>query len=516
MPKLSVIDLAMFLLETRQRPFNVGPLVLLRPPKGQPRRFADKLVKRMLEHAPGPPFNYKLSLALTSAPSLEPLDTLDLSRHVHRLTLEGDGSMSNLIEQVCTLHETPLERSGLLWQFYVIDGLADGRVALYGKVHHGTIDGRTFVQAVTHWFSTDPADPEVRALWQGAPRASHARDKLEEELGDAGRAIGATLRKSLATASGIVSSTASLYRMLAGQGLRSLGLNDKAMALPFVGVPRVLSGKASSKRNYAFTTLPLGELKALGRNAGATVNDMLLAALDGALDRYLADKPRRSRKPLVVDMPVALSGASGGNQIAVLQLAMGLPGMTLRERLAAIRKETSRVKAAVKNNPAETVMLYTTLVHSLPILLERAGISTPLLVSNLLFSNPFGIEKRSYLMGAEVELALPMSVVAAGQMLNVTAVTLADQLQIGFLGIPGAVDHIERLAECTREAFEELKLEFAAAEPPAPATEPGPRSAGTPAKRAPAKHTAARGEAAMPAVKRRPVAHRAARKAVAA
>jgi diacylglycerol O-acyltransferase len=355
----------------------------------------------------------------------------------------------------------------------------------------------------------------VRALWQGVPRASHSRDRLEEELGDAGRAIGATLRKSLATASGIVSSTASLYRMLAGQGLRSLGLNDKAMALPFMRVPRVLSGKPSARRNYAFTTLPLGELKALGRSAGATVNDMLLAVLDGALDRYLADKPRRSRKPLVVDMPVALSGASGGNQIAVLQLAMGLPSMTLRERLEAIRAETSRVKAAVKSNPAETVMLYTTLVHSLPILLELVGISRPLLVSNLLFSNPFGFEKRCYLMGAEVELALPMSVVAAGQMLNVTVVTLADQLQIGFLGIPGAVDRIERLAECTREAFEELRLEFAAAEPPAPDTEPGPRAAGTTAKRTPANH-GAKGEAPKLAVKRRRGANRAARSAAAA
>jgi diacylglycerol O-acyltransferase / wax synthase len=514
MPKLSVIDLAMFLLETHQRPFNVGPLVLLRPPKGQPRRFADKLVQRMLEHPPGPPFNYKLSLSLTSAPSLEPLDHADLSRHVHRLTLDGDGSMNNLLEQVCTLHETPLDRSGLLWQFYVIDGLADGRVALYGKVHHGTIDGRTFVQAVTHWFSTDPADPEVRALWQGVPRASHARDKLEAGLGEAGSAIVGTLRKSMATASGIVSSSASLYRMLAAQGLRSLGLNDKAMALPFLRVPRVLSGKPSSKRNYAFTTLPLGELKAIGKNAGATVNDTLLAVLDGALDRYLAGKPRRARKPLVVDMPVALTGASGGNQIAVLQLAMGLPGMSLRERLDAIRKETSRVKAAVKDNPTETVMLYTTLVHSLPILLERVGISRPLLVSNLLFSNPFGLEKRCYLMGAEVELALPMSVVAAGQMLNVTVVTLAEKLQIGFLGIPGAVDRIERLAECTLEAFEELKTEFGTCEPPAPATEPvsSPRVA---VKTARAKRTPA-GRATPKAVgMKRPAARRGARKAVA-
>ncbi|MBL0151250.1 MAG: DUF1298 domain-containing protein [Ideonella sp.] len=97
------------------------------------------------------------------------------------------------------------------------------------------------------------------------------------------------------------------------------------------------------------------------------------------------------------------------------------------------------------NNP-ETVMLYTTVVHALPTLLERVGIKRPLRVSNLLFSNPFGLATRCYLMGAEVELALPMSVVAAGQMLNITVVTLADHLQVGLLGIPGAIEHIDQLA----------------------------------------------------------------------
>jgi hypothetical protein len=110
-------------------------------------------------------------------------------------------------------------------------------------------------------------------------------------------------------------------------------------------------------------------------------------------------------------------------------------------------------------------------------------------VSNLLFSNPFGIEKRCYLMGAEVELALPMSVIAAGQMLNVTVVTLGNQLQFGFLGIPGAVDHIERLAAGTREAFEELKLEFGAARKPAPPVPAAKRRAS--AKRVARKTTAA-------------------------
>jgi WS/DGAT/MGAT family acyltransferase len=464
MPKLSVIDLAMFLLETPERPFNVGPLVLLRPPKGA-RRFADRLHERMLAHEPGPPFNYRLQLSLSRLPSVEPMTGADLSKHVHRLTLTGDGSMDELMAKVCELHESPLSRDGLLWQFYVIDGLADGRVALYSKVHHGIIDGRGFVEAVTHWFSNDPKDRRVRALWQGVPRASHARERVGADPTAAPRAARAGLPGLLQESGGMLRSGTALCRMLAAQGRRSLGLGGKAMDFPFVRVPQVLSGVASARRNYAFATLPLAELKTLGQREGATVNDMLLTVLDGALERYLAGQPERPSRPLVVDMPVALPGASGGNQIAVLQLAMGQPGTGARERLAAIREETARVKAAVKGNSSETVMLYTTLVHALPTLLERVGIKRPLLVSNLVFSNPFGFEGRQYLMGAEVELALPMSVVAAGQMLNVTVVTLGDLLQVGFLGIPGAVDRIDELPRCTREAFDALKLELDAPAP---------------------------------------------------
>jgi hypothetical protein len=68
-------------------------------------------------------------------------------------------------------------------------------------------------------------------------------------------------------------------------------------------------------------------------------------------------------------------------------------------------------------------MLYTTLVHALPLLVERVAENAAPRLSNLLISNPFGFAGEAYLMGAKVELALPISVVAAGHKLNVTAVT---------------------------------------------------------------------------------------------
>lgn len=481
MPALSAMDLAMFMLETPTRPFNIGPLVLLRPPEGFKGNFADKLHAKLLKRAPGAPFNYRLKLSLTSVPSVEPMANPDISKHVHRLTLKS-ASMDELLEKVCALHETQLDRSGLLWQFYVIDGLADGRVAVYGKAHHGIIDGRGFVKAVTLWFTEDPKDKEVRAMWDGVPRsASGAKERAS------------MLKRLMSTgsqATGLLRSVAGVYGMLAQQGLRSVGLG-KGLAFPFLKVPAAFDGALSAKRSYAFCTLPLAEMKSLGKAHGATVNDLLLTALDMAMQQYLGKRGGAQKTPLVADMPVALAaGAKGGNQIAVLQFPLGKAGASAAERLAAIRAETGRLKEALKTRSSDTVMLYTTVVHALPLLVERVSAKAAPRLSNLLVSNPFGFPGQPYLMGAAVELALPVSVVVAGHKLNVTAVTLGERLQLGFLAMPEAVPHIEELARFTEQAFEELKAALgtrAPVEAPAPTQKKPAVARKTPAKAAPKK-----------------------------
>ena len=475
MPALSAIDLAMFMLETRERPFNIGPLVLLRPPAGFKGNFADKLHARLLKRPPGPPFNYRLVLSLTHAPSVEPMADPDIRGHVHRLTLQ-DASMAQLLEKVCELHEAQLDRSGLLWHFYVIDGLADGSVALYGKVHHGIIDGRTFVKAVTQWMSEDPKDNEVRAMWDGVARSAKG----------AGQRAGIVQRLVAAgsQAVSLVRSAAGVYGLLAEQGLRSAGLG-KGLPLPFLNVPGAFDGKLSARRSYAYCTLPLAELKAVGKAHGATVNDMLLTVLDIAMQRYLAKQKKIAREPLVADMPVALAeGAKGGNQIAVLQFPLGQAAASVSDRLSAIRAETGRLKNALGKRDSDTVMLYTTLVHALPLLVERVAENAAPRLSNLLISNPFGFAGEAYLMGAKVELTLPISVVAAGHKLNVTAVTLGPRLQIGFLAMPEAVPHIDQLARLTEQAFDEVKaalLPVAKSVLPKAATRKAPAKARGPA-----------------------------------
>ena len=480
MPTLSAMDLAMFVLESPERPFNIGPLVLLRPPaKAKPGAFADKLRHQLLQRPPGPPFNYRLKMSLLKAPAVEPMAEPDLKRHVHRLTLDG-ASMPQLLDKVCALHEPPLDRSGLLWQFWIIDGLADGRIALYGKVHHGIIDGRTFVKAVTQWLSPDAKDRQVRAMWDGVERSGAAerqRAGLVQQLTKGG-----------AMATGLLRTGAGMAGLMAEQGLRSAGLGS-GLPLPFLKVPGVFEGRLSAKRTFAWCTLPLPEMKALGKAHGATVNDLLLTVLDVAMHGYLAERGRKISEALVADMPVALNAGAkgqvrGGNQIAVLQFPLGAGKLSVLQRLDKIRAETGQLKASLAKRGSDTVMLYTTLVHALPILVERIAAKAAPMHSNLLVSNPFGVDGERWLMGAAVELVLPLSVVAAGHKLNVTAVSLGERLQLGFLAMPDAVPHLERLAQLTEQAFAELRaaLAPAAAAASVPVRTSAPARAPAPAK----------------------------------
>jgi diacylglycerol O-acyltransferase len=448
MPRLSAIDLAMFALETDARPFNIGPLIVLTPPRRVRGDFAGRLLERMLEHPAGPPFSYRLRMPAAGIAALEEDPGLDLANHVHRRKLPAPGTLAQLFRMVCRIHETRLDRSRPLWELYVIDGLENGKVALYGKVHHGIIDGRTFVKAMSHWLATSPRTRTVHAFWEGLPRSP----RPERPPADPAERIGSAARR----ASELAVSALGLGRMLGTQALNTLGMSE-GDPLPMTTVPDAFHGEVTAARSFAYCVLPLAEVKAFGKAHGASVNDVLLTVLDMAMVRLLRKDGKRPAVPLVADMPLALTGAHGGNQIAVLQLPLGAPDATPAERLAAICAQSRRLKDLLQRESAESVMLYTTLVHAIPAVAERLGVKRALNVSNVIVSNPFGLAEPRFLMGAEVSLALPVSVIAAGQMLNITAVTLADRLQIGFLAMPRAVPRVDRLAAYTVDAFAVLQ-----------------------------------------------------------
>jgi diacylglycerol O-acyltransferase / wax synthase len=101
--------------------------------------------------------------------------------------------------------------------------------------------------------------------------------------------------------------------------------------------------------------------------------------------------------------------------------------------------------------------------HSLASTIESLGLGALPMLANAVISNPAGFEQRMYFNGAEVELALPISVVAHHQVLNITITTYVDRLHVTFIALKEAIPDLHRLAEFTAAAVAELEADLARA-----------------------------------------------------
>jgi WS/DGAT/MGAT family acyltransferase len=443
---LSLLDAAFFLLEVAERPSNVGPLMILQPRGGArgARVFADRLLRDIVTRPIAPPFDMIYQApGWRGLPKLVRAASVKVTDHCHRHTLPARGTDTQLFEAVCRIHERRLDRSRPLWELHVIDGLARGRVAVYMKIHHGMIDGRGMQAAFDRFFNTSPDDRRVHAPWEPGAKETGSAPGLPARQAAVARqpAQSAELPKS------------SLLAALGRQAQASLGRAD-GMPLPFFGTPAAIKTAPSVRRCLAYCLLPLQGVRDFAHRHDAKVNDVMLTILDMAMNAYLG---RRDGSPLVADMPVALAGASGGNALAILQFPLGAPAASPLERLEQVRLETAKVKAHVRQTGTEALVNYTALVHAVPAVMELLNISRAPVLANAVISNPGGYTEKRYVAGAELEIGLPVSVLAPGQALNITVATYDRNLQVAFLALESSLPDIQRLADLTVNAFDELQ-----------------------------------------------------------
>ncbi len=474
------MDRAFFLLETEQRPMNVGALTVLRGRRTKgASRPSDDLVRRMLRCAVGPPFNLRLAEnTIGGWPSLVEDPDIDPSRQLFRHELPRGSELPVLFERVCALHSRRLDRCRPLWEMHVFDGLAGGRIGLYFKTHHGLIDGIGFIRVVMNTISRTPGGRKPQALWQGLPR-SHADVSNATESGAAAGGPSEAGPLSLLRASLEAGRTVTdLARLAWHVGRRDLGVG-RGMATPFLATPDVLKAPPSPNRVLGHCSLPLARVRAIAKRGDAKVNDVLLATLDIALNHYLTDHGLKVHQPLIADMPVALhEGHGAGNRITILQVPLGHPGATPAQRLAEIVAETRLVKEEVRSISPDALFMYSILEHAVASAIESLNLGELPMLANAVISNPAGLDEKVYFNGLPVELALPVSVVAHHQVLNITISNYADELHVTFIALREAIPDVQRLADATMLALVELQRSLAK-----PSAAPGKQHAAPALKR---------------------------------
>jgi WS/DGAT/MGAT family acyltransferase len=476
--RLSALDNVFLLAETRNTPVHVAGLQIFSIPGGAPPHFVSKLFAKLRGFpVSASPLNYRLSRGLTGKlmPSWEVIDDADLDYHVRHLALPYPGGERELGVLVSRLHSNPMDLTRPLWEFHLIEGLAGNRFAIYCKLHHALVDGINSVKLLS--LSNDRADSFVPPFW-----ASGSRHDLERRARSVPRREGwtAAIEKEFKTLPGLVRGlTTAVEAALGADEYRDLAAIGEA--------PRtVLNVRVGEQRRVATHAARLARIKAIGRAAGGTVNDVVLAACSAALRRYLAERGELPDGSLIATVPVALhhdDAAASGNAVTYLNARLGTNVADVRERFDVIRRTSEAGKAQLKHM-TETAALRYMMILSLPgVLAWLPGIgerARPL--TNIIVSNVPGPREKLYFHGAEMVAYYPVSQVSHGMALNITVLSYADQLSFGLVACRDSVPSVQRVAVYIGDALDELVATFLA-KPRKEASAAKPRSRRTSGRR---------------------------------
>ena len=454
MSKLSLLDFGFFIAETAASPKHVAGLLICKRPAGSTPAFAKNLYREYLTHTElKAPFNRVIKFSLTGMPSWEVAEKVDLAQHIfyHKLA-KGENDRQALYQFVSNLHVPMLDRARPLWEMHVIDGLAEGRFALYQKIHHAYADGVTMSRWIAETMAATPDDLEVRPLWtqqhggHGAKRKKVTQEvvrSLWKELGDTTQRVWGVGR---------------LATMLL---LESVKLTKNAIALPFVSSAKtLLTGQVTAGRQFAAVGISMERISRIRERTRSTVNHVALTCLDGALRLYLADQGVELKRPITIQMPVNLrreGEKTAGNKIGIIQVELSPPTDDPYVRLRNIGYSLRNVRTMMDSVAPVAIESYTILTGLVAQGAEALKLSNALPpMSNAMVSNVPGPKEYLYIKGAKMEEMHPISTLPPSNLLNITLFSYAGTLYFGLVAADGLPD-LNRLGDYVKTAFTELE-----------------------------------------------------------
>jgi diacylglycerol O-acyltransferase / wax synthase len=438
MDQLSSIDASFLHLETPETPMHVGSLMLFELPEGYKGDYYED-VKAMLGKRLHLSALLNRKLAQMPFQLAEPVwiddDDIELDYHVRTVTLRRPGTMAQLEQLIARLHASLLDRSRPLWEMYVIDGLENGQVAFYTKAHHSGVDGRAGVELAKVLYDTSPKMREVppprrkrtsgqyqlgvtELLQAAATNAAQQYRRLAELL--------PTAAKAFSTAASVVAG----QRSERGERSLNLGLAPKT----------VFNDSITNQRSYSTMSLPLVDIKSLGKRVGGTVNTIVMAMCSIALHHFLKERGLLPKEPLIAMVPVSLRAEGDkamNNQVSAVRVDLATDIDDLPTRFKAIHASSEAAKAVVKElKPVLGVDIPITgspwLMTGLASLLGRSNLASRFpAAGNVLISNVAGPPMTLYMAGAKMVHYFPVSIPYHGSALNITVHSYAGLLEFG-------------------------------------------------------------------------------------
>lgn len=377
----------------------------------------------------------------------------DLDAHLPREALPPPGDRAALEALVSRWMEVPLERSRPLWQLHFIDGYGQGSAVL-ARIHHSIADGIALARVLLSLTDEQPGGVEFAP--ERAPEPRGGESGLGRLLRGA-RTVVRTGQAVLKRGSELVAEPIHLGDLVR-EGLRGAAVAGKLVSMTADPATPLRGELGMAKRAVWSAPMPLEGVKTIGRGTQSTVNDVLLAALAGALRRYLEARGGpvedvRAVIPVNLRPPDAPVPRELGNHFGLVFLALPVSEANAHRRL----REVQRRMEVLKRSP-EAAMTFGAL-HVLgrtPAPVERVVAEVMGSRATLIVTNVPGPRHPVYLAGTRVDGLMFWVPQAAKLALGVSIFSYAGQVTVGVAVDAGVVTDPDALVDGFHRELAEL------------------------------------------------------------
>ncbi|MCX4092155.1 WS/DGAT/MGAT family O-acyltransferase [Nocardia sp. alder85J] len=451
--RLTPQDAACYRLESSRNPMHVGSLAIVGDPDDPARPPLDyggltDLVAARLSLVP----RYRRKVREVPFALGRPVwvddGRFELGFHLRRATLAGPGADDRLFELVARLTALPLDHTRPLWEMYLIEGLSGGRRAVLTKTHSALVDGRGAVEIGQVLFDTGPAPRTVTGdRWAAAQEPGEAQllaRSLVELAGQPGTAL-ELLWQAGSDASPLVGA--------AGRAVEKMVSAVRGAVAP--GSP--FNTPTSPHRRFDVVRTDQADYRTIGRSAGCSLDDVILAVVTGALRIFLQARGQvlTESEVLRAVVPASMCERPRPAQSILVDLPVGEPNPVMR--LSHIRHATAahsrrRLDAAHRT----LVQLPNFAPASLHALSVRSASTFAGNTFNLVITNAPGPTQPMYLAGARTLEMYPVSPLLRNQASSIGITVYDGQVFYGLNADRDAMADIGVLSAAMHESMEEM------------------------------------------------------------
>ncbi|SEO71568.1 WS/DGAT/MGAT family O-acyltransferase [Trujillonella endophytica] len=454
--RLTTIDASFVYLEEPDAPMHVGGVLLLEPPAGGLDALA-ALVQARLPLVP----RYRQRVVEVPGRLADPVwaddPEFDVAYHVRQSALPRPGTEAQLLSLVSRLTARRLDPRRPLWELYLVEGLADGRVAVITKTHPALVDGLGAVDIAQVLLDPSPT-PELPA-----PDAEPWRPRRLPTGAELLRtAVTEYVQRPSAAVEGLAAAATDVRATLARVGGAASGFVRAARSAVFPAPQSPLNHARGRQRRVAFARADLEDLKAVRRAHGGTINDVLLTVLTGALRDWLLSRgiavvASTSVRALV---PVSVQSdeqEAPGSRVAsyLVDLPVGEPNP--RVRLARLSYAMRGVARSGRSVGADALIALTGFAPpTLHALGARAARGLSRRMFNLVITNVPGPQVPLFAAGARMHEVFPVVPLVRGQGLSIGMTSYDGRVCVCLNADRDTVGDVDLLADLIEQEMAEL------------------------------------------------------------